>query len=306
MSGSALVIGASGQVGRHAAVALRARGWRVTGTFASAPMAGLRPLDLLDDHAIEGCVREERPSVVVLASALTNVDRCEAEPDLAARLNARAPGVVAAACLAEGGRVIHLSSDYVFDGRDGPYAEEDPPSPVSVYGRTKLEGERRVLAADPRNLTVRTTVVFSHDPAGRNFVMQVRARLSGRERMRVPSDQRSSPTYAPDLGEALAALCDDEVAARLARTSPAPQLLNVVGPELIDRHAFAVRAARALGLPCELIEPVETASLGQRARRPLRAGLADGRLRALGLGVRGIDAALADVASRAVGRERSC
>ncbi len=292
----ALGIGASGQVGRHAARALAARGWEVAGTYATHPdpAAGLRRLDVLDDAAVAACLREVAPEVCLLASALTNVERCEAEPAVAEAANARAPGVVAAACRSVGARLLYLSTEYVFDGAAGPYREEDPVAPASVYGRTKLEGERRTLAADPANLAIRTTVVFSHDPAGLNFVMQLLARLGKGERMRVPADQRSSPTYAPDLGAALAALCEPGIPARLAGL-PAPQVLNVVGPEVLDRHTFAVRAARALGLDPGLLDAVDTAALGQRAPRPLRAGLRTDRLRALGLGMRPLDEALADL-----------
>jgi dTDP-4-dehydrorhamnose reductase len=293
----ALVIGASGQVGRHAAEALRARGWDVLGTYASRPTEGLRRLDVLDDAAVAACVRDFAPTVCILTAAMTDVDRCEAEPARAEAANARAPGVVAAACRTTGARVVYLSTEYVFDGADGPYGEAHSPCASNVYGATKLEGERRVLSADPRNLAVRTTVVFSHDRTGTNFVMQLLARLGAGERMRVPADQVSSPTYAPDLAEALADLCGPDLPRRLAGFAPAPQVLNVVGPDTMDRYAFAVRAARALGLPADLIDPVETATLNQRARRPLRAGLRIDRLRALGVAMRGVDEALAHLRS---------
>jgi dTDP-4-dehydrorhamnose reductase len=134
----AVVLGASGQVGRHAAEALSARGFEVTGTFATRDAPGLRRLDLLDDGAVLACLREVRPAVCLLCSALTNVERCEEEPARAEAANARAPGVVAAACREVGARAVYLSTEYVFDGTTGPYAEGDPTSPVSVYGRTKL------------------------------------------------------------------------------------------------------------------------------------------------------------------------
>lgn len=297
----ALVIGASGQVGRHVTAALRARGWDVTGTYASRVGPGLRVLDVEDDEAVRACVRELRPAVCVLASALTAVDRCEEEPERAEAVNARAPGIVARACRDVGGRVVYLSTEYVFDGTAGPYREEDPPSPASVYGRTKLEGEVAVLAVDPRNVAVRTTVVFSHDPGGMNFVMQLRASLGARKRMRVPADQISSPTYAPDLADAIAELSAREGLGLPPRTR-APQILNVAGPEVLDRHAFAVRAARALGLDPELLDPIETKALGQKAPRPLRAGLLIDRLVSLGLRMRPLDEALAELRARSGGR----
>jgi dTDP-4-dehydrorhamnose reductase len=286
----ALVIGASGQVGRVAARALAAAGFEVAGTYSSHAAAGLVTLDLASDGAIRSLVAATRPSVCVLSAALTNVDRCEDEPALAEALNARAPRVVAEACREAGARVIHLSTEYVFDGTAGPYGEEDPVSPPCVYGVTKLAGEQAVLGASPANLVLRTTVVFSHDPGGKNFVMQLLARLGAGERMRVPLDQLSSPTYAPDLGAAVAALA--------ARPEVAG-LLNVVGPDVVDRVAFARLAARALGLDERLVDPVTTASLGQRARRPLRAGLRIERLASLGIPMRGAAEALADFAARA-------
>lgn len=285
MAGTALVVGASGQVGRHASRALADRGWRVVGTGNTRAGGGLVPLDLADEAAVARLVGEVRPGLCVLAAALTNVERCEAEPALAEALNARAPAAAAAACRAAGGRTVYLSTEYVFDGSAGPYREDDPVCPVSAYGRTKLAGERAVLVADPAALAVRTTVVFSWSPGDRNFLMQLVERLGAGEPMRVPQDQVSSPTYAPFLGEAIA-----ELAAR------ASGILNVAGPEVMDRFAFATRAASALGLDPRLVVPVRTAELGQRARRPLRAGLRVDRLRSLGISPPALEAALADVA----------
>ena len=282
MARIALVIGASGQVGRESSRALLAGGWKAVGTYRSRPAQGLLPLDVIDDAAIKRTLREVRPALCVLCSAMTAVDRCEDEPELAEASNARAPGVVAEACREVGARLVFLSTEYVFDGTAGPYGEDDPPSPVSVYGRTKLEGERRVLAASGSNLVLRTTVVYSHHPGDRNFAMQVLERLGRGERMRVPADQVSSPTYAPDLGAAIA---------RLAERGEGG-VLNVAGPDVLGRHDFAARAARALGLDPSLLEAVTTVSLSQRARRPLAAGLRIDRLRGLGVGMRGVDEGL--------------
>jgi dTDP-4-dehydrorhamnose reductase len=116
--------------------------------------------------------------------------------------------------------------------------------------------------------------------------MQLLARLGAGERMRVPADQVSSPTYAPDLGGAIA---------DLAGRPDVTGVLHVAGPDVLDRHTFAVSAARALGLDAGLLDPIETASLGQRAMRPLRAGLLVGRLQTLGIRMRGVADALADL-----------
>lgn len=283
-SGTALVIGASGQVGRHVAQALRDRGWRVVGTGNTRAGPGFLSLDHGDEASIRRIIGEVRPALCVVSAALTNVERCEGEPELAEALNARSPAAAAEACRSHGGRTIYLSTEYVFDGTAGPYAEDDAVCPISVYGRTKLAGERAVLAADPAALSVRTTVVFSFSPGDKNFLMQLIERLGAGEQMRVPEDQISSPTYAPFLGATIAAL-----------PAEATGILNLAGGEVMDRVTFAARAARALGLNPSLIVPVRTSELGQRARRPLRAGLRIDRLRALGFEPPGLDAALADV-----------
>lgn len=281
----ALVIGASGQVGRQVSTALAERGWEVVGTGNSRAGAALLPLDLRDETAIRETIARVRPTLCVLSAALTNVERCEAEPALAEALNARAPAVTAAACRAVGGRTIFLSTEYVFDGTAGPYAEDDPVCPISVYGRTKLDGERAVLAADPAALAVRTTVVFSYLPGDRNFLMQLIEKLSAGDPMRVPMDQASSPTYAPFLGATIAQL-PREVSG----------LLHVAGGEVMDRCALAVRAAQALGLDPRLVIPVRTSELGQRARRPLQAGFRVERLRSIGISPLGLGQVLSEVA----------
>lgn len=282
----ALVIGASGQVGRAVTHALAIRGWNVTGTANTRHGEGRFHLDLGDETSVRKAVLETCPRLCVLAAGMTHVDGCETDPARAFAINAAAPAVCAEACRAVGAQVVFLSTEYVFDGTAGPYGEDDAPRPISVYGASKLEGERRVLAAHPTNLSVRTTVVYSWHMGDKNFVMQVAERLTAGDRMRVPSDQRSSPTYAPDLGEAIACLA-----------GKAHGVLNVVGPDVLGRFAFAQRVARALGLNETLLECAVTADLHQLAPRPLHAGLKVARLRALGLETRGISAGLAAVAA---------
>lgn len=290
MARKLLVVGASGQVGRACLAAFGAARWETVGTAHRSPAPGLLPLDLADEAALRAAVRSVRPQACILAAALTHVDRCEDEPALAHMLNARAPGVLAEACREVGAAVAYLSTEYVFDGRSGPYGEADPPSPISVYGRSKLEGEQAVQAAAPGAVVARTTVVYSHDPPGKNFAMQLLARLGQGERMKVPRDQISSPTYAPDLALALRLLLEQGFAG----------VVNVVGPEVLDRYAFALAAAKALGLDPGLLDPVDTASLGQKAARPLRAGLLIGKLTSLvGPVMRKPAQALADLAEAA-------
>jgi dTDP-4-dehydrorhamnose reductase len=268
---SALIIGASGQVGRHCLMRFQGRDYRVVGSYSSRKQEGLVHLDLTRTSDVRALVREASPRICVLSSAVTNVDRCEDEPHLARAINADAAEVLAIACRDVGAKLIFLSTEYVFDGDSGPYDESAATHPISIYGQTKLEGERRVLQASANNLVVRTTVVYSWEVAGKNFVMQVLARLGAGQSIRLPIDQMSSPTHAGDLAGAIVKL--------VALGSSG--VVNAVGPEVLDRHRFGKMIAETFGLPLDKIEPIETRALGQKARRPLRAGLLDGRLASL-------------------------
>lgn len=152
------------------------------------------------------------PDVLVNAAALTHVDRCEQEPELAARVNALAPVGLAGLCAERGIQFVHVSTDYVFDGEgEAPYREDATPAPKSVYGRTKWLGERDALALYPDALVVRTSWLFGR---GRNFVVAildqaVRA-AAGEGALRVVDDQRGRPTYAQDLAEAIRLLVAGE------------------------------------------------------------------------------------------------
>ena len=164
-------------------------------------------VDVANADAVRAALEEWRPAGVLNAAALTQVDRCEREPDQAELGNARAPAVLANACLARGIRLVHVSTDYVFDGLGTrPYREDDPTEPRSVYGRTKLAGEKAVLQADPSFLVVRTSWLFGR---GRNFIAaildQAAKRRSGEASgpLRVVADQTGRPTYAVDLAEGI-------------------------------------------------------------------------------------------------------
>jgi dTDP-4-dehydrorhamnose reductase len=265
------VVGAGGQVG---GALLAHLGERALGTWRSPPPGGhAADLEALaaDPASARALVGEAGAGVVVVAAGMTWVDGCEQEPDLARRVNADGPAALARAAAATGARTVYLSTEYVFDGTAGPYGEDDPVSPLSVYGRSKLEGEQAVQAADPAALVLRTTVVYGPEGHGRNFAYQLVGRLGRGEAMRVPGDQVSSPTYNRDLAEALVALVDAGVSG----------VVNVAGPEIVDRAHFARRLAGLMGLDATLIEAVPTSALGQTAPRPLDAGLRIDRLREL-------------------------
>lgn len=259
----ALVIGASGQVGGALVKALGARAHAVTATYATVPVAGAVPLDLRAREAVERLIRDATPDWIFCPGGLTHVDRCEDHPDEAFEINVMGPLAAARAGAALGAGFVYYSSDYVFDGERGPYREDDPPRPLSVYGKTKLEAERMILQEIPRALVIRTAVVYGPERQEKNFVYQLLRPSRAGETIRAPMDQRSSPTYNQDLAGASVELVEQG----------ASGLFHVAGPEVLDRYAFARLASRIFGVDPSRVEPVTTASLNQRAPRPLRGGL---------------------------------
>ena len=268
----ALVIGASGLVGGALVRVLERSAVEVVAAVRSRPLPGALALDVSDASAVERAFATTKPDVAFLAVNVPGgVDRCEDHPDEAYDVNVAGTRHVAAAAAQHGATLVHYSTDYVFDGKAGPYAEADAPSPVSVYGRTKLEAEQAVGTLAPRHLIVRTTAVYGWDRASRNFAMQVWERLGAGQSMQAPDDQLCNPTLAEFLAEASLRLVQLGV----------PGVVNVVGKDRLSRAELGRQLARAMTLDAGLILPVPTSELGQRAARPLGGGLKTDRLAAL-------------------------
>jgi len=265
----ALVIGGSGQVGAALEKILVARGHTAVATHHQVARPGTIHLDVRDAAAIARVITDVEPDVIFCPAGLTVVDFCEDHPDEAFEANCEAPARAAALAAERSAAFVFFSTEYVFDGRAGPYAEDDPVAPLSVYGRSKLDGERAVMAANVRSLVVRTTVVYGEEPQGKNFIYQLRRRAAAGETSKVPADQRSSPTFNVDLATATVELVE-----RATRG-----VVHVAGPSVIDRYAFARMACDVFELDTRLVVPVATADLQQRAARPLNAGLRIDRVR---------------------------
>jgi len=187
----ALILGSKGQLGRGLAATAPA------GTEIAAH--DVDTLDITDRGAVEALVAAERPELILNAAAYTAVDKAESEEDLAFAINATAVGHLAGAARLAGARMVHVSTDFVFDGVSGvPYAPDAAPAPASAYGRTKLAGER--LAGESA-LIVRTAWVYA--PTGGNFVRTMLRLMGERPEVRVVADQIGTPTYAPGLAAAL-------------------------------------------------------------------------------------------------------
>jgi dTDP-4-dehydrorhamnose reductase len=217
----------------------------------------------LDERDTDILLARTHSDAVYCVGGMTNVERCESEPDLAMRTNCAGPRALAFAAARRGIPFVYFSTEYVFDGKAGPYLEDSAANPISIYGRSKWMGELEVARAHPRALIVRTTVVYGPDPGCRNFLYSLRRAWLARAEIRVPGDQVSTPTYNRDVAQATIALVERGAAG----------VYHVCGPELLSRVEFAIAAARHLGWDDVRIAATPTSGLGQVAPRPLRGGL---------------------------------
>ncbi|RYE03320.1 MAG: dTDP-4-dehydrorhamnose reductase [Sphingomonadales bacterium] len=235
--------------------------------------AGRSELDLADAASIERAVAAVNPALIVSAAAYTAVDRAEAEPSVAMAVNGEGPGVLARMAARIGAPIIHLSTDYVFDGGvDRPWHEEDPTSPLGVYGETKLAGERAVSTSGVHYAILRTAWIYS--PFGANFVRtMLRLALNGHEIVRVVADQLGNPTSALALADGIGVLIE---AWQRDPQQGADAVYHLAGSGEASWAEFA-RAIFAesvrLGGPSADVRNITTAEYPTSARRPINSRL---------------------------------
>ena len=262
-----IVTGAGGMVGRALVRQCLGRGARVSGLDHAA-------LDITDNSSIESALDRERPDVLFNCAAWTDVDGCERDPNHARLANARGPELLAAACRRQNALLITVSTDYVFDGeKDGFYTQLDQPNPISVYGLTKLEGERAAQTRWPRTIIVRSGYLFGS--GGTNFLAVCLDRLRRGERLRVINDMFGTPTYATHLAARLFDLAERD----------SPGIYHVANSgDGASFAQFAHKAAEEAKLNPGLLSEVSVNSLGLPAPRPRNS-----RLRCLVSGTIGLE-----------------
>jgi dTDP-4-dehydrorhamnose reductase len=284
-SGPILITGGHGQLGTDLSELL--------GGTRELEAPGRGELDIADDEAVREVLDRLRPSLVLNCAAFHNVDVCESEERSAFEVNVRAVKRLAEGCAERGAKLVHFSTNYVFDGSaPAPYGEEDPPSPRSVYAVSKLAGEYAALAYGPDSLVIRTAGLYGlHGSAskGGNFVTRALARADEQGSLRMVADQRLSPTFTGDLAAAVIEAVDAGVEGVLHLTSGGS----------CSWYEFTEAIVSLAGREVE-IEQVETQRRDGVADRPLNGVLARARADSLGLTpLRAWREALADYMQRA-------
>jgi dTDP-4-dehydrorhamnose reductase len=221
-------------------------------------------LDITDETAVSEIILEQKPDVVINTAAMTNVDLCEAEKDNCDALNVGAVQFLADACEKIDAHLIHISTDFIFDGEDGPYKEDDEPNPLSYYGLSKLKSEHLLQAHSVKWTILRTIIVFGvgENLSKGNIVLWAKGALEKGEPFNIIDDQYRAPTLAEDLADACI----------LAATKKASGVFNASGKDIMSIYEIVERIAKHYGNTTENLNKISTATLNQTAVRPPKTG----------------------------------
>jgi len=264
-----LVFGSNGMLGqrvieiyrKHPDVELMTSSSEENSIFPDIPYA---QCDITHREAVKKVVYDFVPDVIINASAYTNVDKCESERELAWKVNVKGVEYICEACRVLDTHLIHISTDYVFDGTKGPYSEIDTPLPVSYYGRTKLASENAIKISGAMHTIIRTNVLYGVISSGRlDFVRWVVNSIRGGQKIRIVTDQINNPTFLDDLAGAIAEII------RFKKYG----LYNIGGRELLSRYDFTLKIVDYFNLDPTFVTAILTSELNQPAKRPLKSGL---------------------------------
>ena len=263
-----LITGAFGQLG-HAlqSVLSRKSNYELicTGRKIKKGQEGI-PLDIRNQVALKEIINTTAPDILINLAAMTNVDACELNPKLAGEINVAGLQHI---CDSFKGKIIHLSTDYVFDGTSGPYKEDDPLNPISIYGKTKLASEHILLEKDIKNLVIRGNVLYDYSPhTSASFLNWVVSSLKNNQEIKVVEDQFNNPTWTRSMSDIIELSIENDLEG----------IIHWGDSVHISRFEFAKLIAKKFSLNESLIKPVLTSELNQPARRPLQSGLSTEKL----------------------------
>ena len=263
-----LITGAFGQLG-HALQSILSKKSNYelicTGRKVKKGQKGI-PLDIRNQVALKELINTTAPDILINLAAMTNVDACELNPKLAGEINVAGLEHI---CDSFKGKIIHLSTDYVFDGTSGPYKEDDPLNPISIYGKTKLASEHILLEKDIKNLVIRGNVLYDYSPhTSASFLNWVVSSLKGNQEIKVVEDQFNNPTWTRSMSDIIELSIENDLEG----------IIHWGDSVHISRFEFAKLIAKKFSLNESLIKPVLTSELNQPARRPLQSGLSTEKL----------------------------
>jgi dTDP-4-dehydrorhamnose reductase len=222
------------------------------------------PEDLTKRDSVKKIVYDFFPDIIINTAAFTNVDLCETERETAWKVNVKSVEYLAETARIIDAHLIHISTDYIFDGTNGPYSERDLPNPISYYGRTKLASENTIKLISPVNTIIRTNVLYGPVKYGRSdFVRWVVSNLRDGKEIKIVIDQVNNPTFIDDIVYAINSIIEFKKQG----------IFNIGGREFLSRYEFTNRIADYFKLDKELIKPINTEDLNQPAPRPLKSGL---------------------------------
>ncbi len=220
-------------------------------------------LDITKRHEVRNVLASFEPHYVINTAAMTDVDGCEIQKEQCWKINVEAVDNLIQAARKTAAKIIQLSSDYVFDGSEGPYSETAVPKPLGYYGKSKLASENLLIASGLEHTIVRTMVLYGYGFKTRpNFVTWLIEKLKNNESVKIVTDQIGNPTLADDLAGAILKIIERQKW----------DLYHISGSELIDRYSFALKVADVFKLDKDLITPITTSELSQVAPRPLISG----------------------------------
>ncbi|MBU1912706.1 MAG: SDR family oxidoreductase [Candidatus Omnitrophica bacterium] len=262
-----LIIGASGVLGSRLYNDTIKKKWSVMGTYCSRECDGLFYLDVRDKNSIEKVFDLFKPEAVVMAGGITDVDLCMLKPKLAQDVNIKGTINLVKKIKEYGSKLIYISTDYIFDGKTGPYKEDDKPNPINTYGRTKLEAENIIRAKLKDYLIVRTCQLYgvaerSFAPNS-NFALKIIHNMQNGKKVYAANDLYSTPTYSGLLSDILIKLIEKN----------AEGIYHGAGAEFLNRYDYVNKIADIFGLDKALILRVKLKDLKLKAKRPKKCGL---------------------------------
>ena len=258
-----LIVGASGVLGTRLHNDTIKKKWVTLGTYCSHEHNGLFYLDLRDKESINKVFNFFNPEVVVLTGGITDVDFCEIKPRLAEEINIKGTIDLIKKTKEHNAKLVFLSTDYVFDGENGPYKEEDKPSPINVYGRTKLEVEQFIKDSFKDHLIIRTAQLYGIDNRGRNFAVKIIHDMQNNKYIYAADDFYCTPTYVGSLSQGVIKLIENHKKG----------IYNIAGTDFLNRYEYVNKISDIFNLKKSLIQKVKLKDLNLKAKRPKKVGL---------------------------------